>query len=395
MFFVKTLWSISVDCENMKNFAIAIGMNSVDPSIVHGIGIDCCNITLTRNTVRCDNDRITTIFWPSRGLSGTINGSAIPGMIDTIRIYNNSITGVLPQVLPSSITIFNANTNKLSGTIPNYSNGLLLVNLDLGFNDLSGKIPQLPPSLNMLYLADNLLDFQGQILPTFIVALKLGVADNFRNTLSIPNLILTDRPAVLNLANIRVGSLKITNLSGLGECDLRNTTLPFNPIWTMCLQDLVTTSITSTIKTFMSFSAHSTTPALALDATTAQSTTTSSLKDVVSTSLIDIPTTDFTKSVASYLNSNSLVVSSITSSYSISTPPLSVDLSKMSSIYSTTTSTKRYATRMSRVVNSSELLILTNAISDTYDQYDKYESTKVESTSTIHLCSNSCRRRPK
>ena len=125
------------------------------------------------------------------------------GCLIYINLYNNQLSGSIPNLNLPNLKYFNIDNNQLSGSIPNLN--LPSINyLYLNNNQLSGNIPKFNmPNLEELWLGYNQLN--GSI-PDFNYS-KLRKLELFNNNLtgSIPN---------FNLPNLEDLNISVNNLNG-------------------------------------------------------------------------------------------------------------------------------------------------------------------------------------
>ena len=89
---------ISKDCPNLINLAYGLKLGTSQPTIMTQLQTDCCIAT----GITCVNQVVTVISWGNAGiamgLTGTINGSAIPSNVTDLFLDTNSITGIIPDI---------------------------------------------------------------------------------------------------------------------------------------------------------------------------------------------------------------------------------------------------------------------------------------------------------
>ena len=164
----------------MIELARGLGMQTAQPARWTALLSDCC----TASGVTCDgSQRVFEIQWFSLGLNGIINGTAIPSSVTFFDLYNNVITGAIPNVLPS---------------------GLLL--LYLAGNRMSGDLPSFPSNLKYLYLG----------APRY-------PGNHFTGSLRL------NRPIELYINDNWIADVVIQDSSVLATCDLSNNPLLGNP----------------------------------------------------------------------------------------------------------------------------------------------------------------------
>ncbi|KAM7475295.1 hypothetical protein LguiB_022538 [Lonicera macranthoides] len=115
--------------------------------------------------IQCDNNnqQVTAIRLPAASLSGNIPVGTIGNLthLKTLSLRLNSLSGLLPSDLPTSLRNLYLQGNRFSGHLPDFLFGLKsLVRLDLAGNEFSGEISTGFNSLSRLktlYLENNQL----------------------------------------------------------------------------------------------------------------------------------------------------------------------------------------------------------------------------------------------
>ena len=128
MILIHLVNAVSVDCPNLINLAIQLGMNTAQPTIMSQLNTNCC----TAQGIICLNARVVQLDWNylNPSLNGTINASLLPPLLTSIRISNNQLTGMIPQTWPSGLQVLSLNVNLLKGKIPStWPTDLLVLNL--------------------------------------------------------------------------------------------------------------------------------------------------------------------------------------------------------------------------------------------------------------------------
>ena len=138
---------ISVDCPNVINLAIGLHLDASQPAIYTQLQTDCCSGTSgTSPYVQCVSQRVTEIWWGSKGLTGTINGTALPSGLTILSFPSSSIIGPMPSTFPIGLTYMDLSQNSINGTMPKaLPSGLQT--LYLNSNQMGGDIPPLPSSI--------------------------------------------------------------------------------------------------------------------------------------------------------------------------------------------------------------------------------------------------------
>ena len=143
-------FSLSIDCQNMNQFAYDVGIPLNQPNIWSEIQNDCCNTS----GITCNNQRVTQIDWPFMNLNGSINGTAIPPRVYKLYLNNNFLNGNIPSKLPSVLQYLALDSNRLTGDIPPLlPEGLLMLHLNV--NNLIGDLPAFPSTLKNIRLGSH------------------------------------------------------------------------------------------------------------------------------------------------------------------------------------------------------------------------------------------------
>ena len=248
LFMSSSSYAVSTDCPNMIQLAFGLGMQTAQPAIWAELQADCC----TASSISCDgSQRVLDIYWDNKGLNGTINGTAIPSSVTWLSLYNNGLTGNIPNALPSRLVFFSLDGNAITGAIPNsLPSGLIhlglnsnaingsipntlpsgLTWLDLNSNSLRGSIPSFfLSSLSHLYLNGNQMSGELPSFPSTLQTLYLGYpgypGNQFTGTLRL------NRPIELFINDNYIADVVIQNSSGFvtGRCNLDNNPLLGNP----------------------------------------------------------------------------------------------------------------------------------------------------------------------
>ena len=260
---LSTIFTISVDCPNMINLAIGLNLNT---TLMTQIQTDCC----TTSGVSCNGShRVTSITWNAFGLSGIINGSAIPSTVTSLSLETNFIVGSIPKVLPSGLQTLLLVYNALNGTIPvTWPSGITLVDfshnqltgsaninwpstltaLYLNGNSLSGLISTIwPPQLQVLWLCDTHLTGNLPTLPTSLLSLCLGFPGHC-NYATFSGSISLNQPVTVYIYCNAITDIIIADPSKITLCDLSYNPLLNNPRLanlTMCTKTGLYSSSTS------------------------------------------------------------------------------------------------------------------------------------------------------
>ena len=192
----------SVDCQNLRNFAQELGIQTKQPTIWSQLQSDCCTGV---SGIVCINQRVAQIYWSNKGLNGVISDSYVPSGLVVLDLSNQFLIGSIPSSLPNSLSSLFLNSNKLTGVIPS-SLPLGLHLLWVFGNQLSGDLPEFPSILQDLGLG-----YPGQ------------PGNHFTGTLRL------NRPAALYINDNWITDVIIQDTSALGMganvCDLSNNPL--------------------------------------------------------------------------------------------------------------------------------------------------------------------------
>eukprot|EP00835_Amoeboradix_gromovi_P006178 NODE_681_length_5254_cov_0.289040.p1 type:complete len:1074 gc:universal NODE_681_length_5254_cov_0.289040:3473-252(-) len=167
-------YAVSIDCPDVINLATGLAMGLSNPDLLKTLRIDCCST----NSVWCISGRVDSINWFGMKLTGSINTTALPGMLTYLNLEGNRIAGELRGDLPSALEVLyigincitgsipvmplpnlqeiDASQNRFNGTIPSLSTTLGF--FSISFNEISGCIPgTLPPGMYMMKASNNML----------------------------------------------------------------------------------------------------------------------------------------------------------------------------------------------------------------------------------------------
>ncbi len=165
---------------------------------------------------------LESIYLSSNQLSGTIPNFNLPNL-ESLNLYINQLSGIIPNFNLPNLKELWLHGNQLSGTIPNF-NLPNLTWLSLGENQLSGTIPNFNlPNLESLSLDDN--QISGTI-PNFNLP-NLTYLSLFNNQLSgtIPNFNLPNLESLWLSSNKLSGTIPNFNLPNLEKLFLNNNQL--------------------------------------------------------------------------------------------------------------------------------------------------------------------------
>ena len=101
----------------MIQLALGLKVNIHQPLIWTQLQGDCCSAT----NINCDgSQRVTQINWNNIGLSGVINGTAIPSSVTYLDLGRNDLTGSIPSALPNGLKTLFLHGNQMSGDLPSF-----------------------------------------------------------------------------------------------------------------------------------------------------------------------------------------------------------------------------------------------------------------------------------
>ena len=110
----------------MIQLAFDLGLQTAQPAIWSTLQGDCC----TASGVTCDgSQRVTHINWYVLGLNGVINETAIPSSLYFFDLWNNGISGSIPNALPSGLVVLDLDGNQMSGDLPSFPSTLQFLHL--------------------------------------------------------------------------------------------------------------------------------------------------------------------------------------------------------------------------------------------------------------------------
>ena len=122
---ISISFSVSVDCSDMINLALNLGMQSQQPAIWNALQVDCC----AASGITCSSLRVTRIQWSNNGLNGTLNGTAIPQSTTFLSLEDNRITGNIPLYFSDELIDLELDGNYMTGDLPPFPSGLLYLYL--------------------------------------------------------------------------------------------------------------------------------------------------------------------------------------------------------------------------------------------------------------------------
>ncbi len=199
----------------------------------------------TPDTVACDREALEALYDSTDGANWTTNTNwttAMPldewygittdssGRVTRLEVNNNNLVGVIPTELShlSQLEHLQLGFNSLTGSIPDLSNMTNLSHLYIYFNQLSGTIPSWLgnlPNLQVLALSRN--DLTGEI-PSFLGNLQNLTELSFENN-DLTGVIPSSLGNLQNLERLYLSSNKLTgeipsslaNLNPASMTDLR------------------------------------------------------------------------------------------------------------------------------------------------------------------------------
>ena len=280
MLFPTPIHTISVDCPDIIQLAYGLNMHLIQPLFMSELQTDCCT------KVGCISGRVTYISWTSKGLNGSINATALPSSLTNLFLWDNKLTGGLPNPFPPNQQYFDVSTNFLSGSIPcglpatleylhlqiNNFNGTLvnfpnvMFSLVAHYNSFSGSLPNplplqltaleitgnlltgslpdpLPAGLSYFHAYSNLMSGNLPKMPFAMNSLGLSSGNKFTGKLEL------QQPADFSVADMFINDIIVHNTSFLTNCDISNNPLLGNSNilnLTVCTQNgLFTPSIAS------------------------------------------------------------------------------------------------------------------------------------------------------
>ena len=171
-----------------------------------------------------------------RGLSGTLPSLAILSKIEGLVVYNNQISGTLPQdtrgiKLARQLGILTVNNNRISGTLPAVWADLPLDGLVLSKNLVSGTIPNSWGRMRTLHEVSIHTNALSGTVPNGLIGslhiIRLEASDNFLSGTLPP--VLGPQLKLLSLANQSLsGSIPYSNLQKLSlSRNALSGTIPF------------------------------------------------------------------------------------------------------------------------------------------------------------------------
>jgi len=165
---------------------------------------------------------LTRLVLSNNQLSGIIPNFTLPNLYD-LYLSNNQLSGPIPNFTLPNLTHLELDNNQLSGTIPNFTLPNL-IELSLDNNQLSGPIPNFNlPNLSYLYLDNNQL---SGTIPNFNMynLSRLYLQDNQLSG-TIPNFTLPKLYYLYLYNNQLSGSIPNFNLPNLSSLYLYNNQL--------------------------------------------------------------------------------------------------------------------------------------------------------------------------
>ena len=229
---------ITADCQNVVNFAIGLGLDVSQPTEMSKLRLNCC----TAPSMDCIGQAVTGINWGSMGLTGSMNGTAIPKSTRLLMLDFNSIVGKIPDFSTTGIQNLWLDHNFLSGELPEaYPVGFYEIHAD--DNYLTGDVPLFPSTLVTCYLGWSAGG--NKLTGTLIIGtpLNVGITSNW-----IADIIIGDTSQIIRcdlsrnplLGNPRLTSLTMCSKSGL-----------YSPLRTLSTSLSKTTKLSTTIRSML------------------------------------------------------------------------------------------------------------------------------------------------
>ena len=246
--FLLQLVAVSVDCPTLLNFASSLNIPAKNASLWTALSLpnDCC----TAQGITCSGGKVTEIYWSSMSpaLDGTIDKASIPPVLVKLQLGYNSLTGTIPNIFPTTLQVLVLSQNLLSGSVPTYPPGLTLI--DVSNNQLNGTIPSpFPSTLQTAYFHNN--KFLGSIpspLPSGLLLMyvygnsmlgdipalptslqELGIGWPAMYGNHFTGSVVFQKPVRLYLNNNYISNIVVNDSSAITGCDLSGTALLGNP----------------------------------------------------------------------------------------------------------------------------------------------------------------------
>eukprot|EP00835_Amoeboradix_gromovi_P000849 NODE_32_length_32166_cov_0.707737.p2 type:complete len:406 gc:universal NODE_32_length_32166_cov_0.707737:12297-13514(+) len=153
------------------NLAAGLNLDVVQPAPMISIETNCCSSA----GVTCAAGQVEKIEWPNMYLNGTIDTSHISSNLTALDLSQNSITGSVPEGMPTSLVNLTLHSNNLSGVTPS-DLPLSLQHLDLSDNMINGSIPTVLPTglLSLLLNKNKLSGSLPSSIPSGLVSLDFS-----------------------------------------------------------------------------------------------------------------------------------------------------------------------------------------------------------------------------
>ena len=218
--------AIKIDCPDIINLALGLGIQTAQPPIWASLQIDCCSTS----GIICVGQRATSLNWSLKNLNGVLNGTALVALhsLSNIDMSRNSISGSIPTNLPASLIRFSVWANQFTSTIP-INLPIRLLEFDASHNRLSGGIPAvLPVGLQFLRVHNNQLSGDVPFLPFTLTDIALGwVGNPFGNHFT--GFLIINAPVSVRINGNWITNVIIQDTSLLYNCDLSHNPLLGNP----------------------------------------------------------------------------------------------------------------------------------------------------------------------
>ena len=289
--FTGFLFGVSQDCPDIINMALGLRMDVKQPARMTSLRNDCCYAP----GIICISSSVNRIDWSYFNLDGNITGAVLPSTLKYLKLNDNPITGVLPQ-LPTG-----------------------LLELDVHNCKMGGDVPAMPDSLTHLYLG-----FPG--IP----------GNHFTGS------VILKKPSWVYINDNWITDIIIQDISVLYGCELRNNPLLGNPNLTpltMCTKTELYSANLLPITMFTrttTLKVTTTTSAAGITSTSSVATSTvSTLRSTAKATSDSMSTTNTISQVLTSLCPSSLCPST-SLSVTFSTIPLSIEVLMSTAVSNTT-----------------------------------------------------------
>ena len=236
--FVLRVYSITDDCLNLINLAESANLQAVDPAHMDELKVDCCTAT----DITCDSENhVTRVQWFGKGLSGSLNVTAITPFVEELYLGMNFFNIMIPNDLPDSLQVIDLSNNPLIGgisqTLPANLRELYLVKCNL-----EGPIPNsLPPGLKILNLFKNRMSGELPEFPSSLNDIDFSNGNKFTGTLKL------NSPERIFIADNFISDIQVTTAVNLGSCRLSGNAFLDNANVTTFFQNCILDDIFSSL----------------------------------------------------------------------------------------------------------------------------------------------------